>query len=297
MPFAETIDFALLYSSEAFADFSATVRELLGLPVALYPPDSLECKSLFRNSEMSPLCLLIRSHPDGLHCCQADEQARFARAIATRRGLHARCHAGLIDVAVPIFHRGAVVAVLSCGQVLPTPPSEAGLDAFCAVNARFGWAPDALRAAYFHAPYLEREKIVAGLKLMNLFAEHLCEMAHLRFAWEASSGRQLITQALAFMQEHLGERLTLAQVAAHVHCSPGHFCKRFHQVLGISFMGYLQQKRVEAAQEHLRRTALPITAIAFESGFNSLSQFNRTFKKMTGHSPRSYRESFRATID
>ncbi len=98
-----------------------------------------------------------------------------------------------------------------------------------------------------------------------------------------------IWKARCFIHEHLGEELSLTRVAAFVTISPNYLSEEFKRVTGFNFVDYIARTRVEQACELLTNSNLRISEIAFEVGFQSLSQFNRTFKKLSGKSPTEYR--------
>ena len=98
-----------------------------------------------------------------------------------------------------------------------------------------------------------------------------------------------IWKARCFIHEHLGEELSLARVADFVTISPNYLSEEFKRVTGSKFVDYIARTRVEKACELLSISNLRISEIAFEVGFQSLSQFNRAFKKLSGKSPTEYR--------
>jgi AraC-like DNA-binding protein len=87
----------------------------------------------------------------------------------------------------------------------------------------------------------------------------------------------------------LGEELSLARVADFVTISPNYLSEEFKRVTGSKFVDYIARTRVEKACELLSISNLRISEIAFEVGFQSLSQFNRTFKRLSGKSPTEHR--------
>lgn len=103
-----------------------------------------------------------------------------------------------------------------------------------------------------------------------------------------------INRAARIIQERYSEPLSLGEVAAEVALSRERLSRLFHQSLGITFSEYLTQARLGHALEMLRHSDRPVTEIAYESGFQSLSQFNRSFAKMEACSPRDFRKSVRA---
>jgi transcriptional regulator GlxA family with amidase domain len=71
--------------------------------------------------------------------------------------------------------------------------------------------------------------------------------------------------------------------------SEAHFARSFRQAFGLPPHRYLLTRRIERAKAMLRDTDLPVTAIAFETGWNSLGTFGRTFRDVTGESPKACR--------
>ena len=99
-----------------------------------------------------------------------------------------------------------------------------------------------------------------------------------------------IWKARKFIEEHSGEELSLSKVAKAVNSSANHLSEKFKQVTSINFVDYVARARFDKARELLRNTKLRISEIAFAVGFQSLSQFNRVFRKLAGKSPTEYRD-------
>ena len=76
--------------------------------------------------------------------------------------------------------------------------------------------------------------------------------------------------------------------------SAAHFARSFKQAFGVPPHRYLLTRRIERATALLRDTALPITEIAFQTGWESLGTFGRTFHDITGESPSAMRAGARA---
>ena len=98
-----------------------------------------------------------------------------------------------------------------------------------------------------------------------------------------------------FIEEHSGEELSLRRVAKAVNIHPNYLSERFKQVTGMNFVEYVARTRFEKACKLLHDGGLRISEIAFAAGFQSLSQFNRVFKKLSGKSPTQYRAAKRVS--
>jgi len=101
-----------------------------------------------------------------------------------------------------------------------------------------------------------------------------------------------IWKARKFIQEHSDEKLGLTQVAKFVNISVNHLSEKFKQVTGVNFVDYVARQRFEKARVLLLDLDLRVSEIAFATGFQSLSQFNRVFKKLSGKSPTQYRATY-----
>jgi AraC-like DNA-binding protein len=98
-----------------------------------------------------------------------------------------------------------------------------------------------------------------------------------------------IWKARNFIHEHSDEELSLTQVAKAANISPNYLSEKFKQVTGINFVDHVAYTRFEKARILLHDVGLRVSEIAFAVGFQSLSQFNRVFKRLAGTSPTQYR--------
>jgi len=96
-----------------------------------------------------------------------------------------------------------------------------------------------------------------------------------------------------FIEEYSGEELSLSSVAKAVNIHPNYLSEKFKQVTGMNFVEYVARTRFEKACRLLHDGDLRISDIAFATGFQSLSQFNRVFKRLSGKSPTQFRAAKR----
>jgi AraC-like DNA-binding protein len=102
-----------------------------------------------------------------------------------------------------------------------------------------------------------------------------------------------IWKARKFIEEHSGEELSLRKVAKAVNISSNHLSEKFKEVTGANFVDYIARIRFGKAQDRLLNSNLRVSEIAFAVGFQSLSQFNRVFKRLSGKSPTEFRAARR----
>ena len=98
-----------------------------------------------------------------------------------------------------------------------------------------------------------------------------------------------VTEALRRIEAEPEEPVTLRQLAHDAAMSPYHFLRTFNVISGVTPYQFVLTQRLRRAALQLRRTTDPISAIAYEAGFNDLSTFNRRFRRIMGMTPGSWR--------
>jgi AraC-like DNA-binding protein len=107
---------------------------------------------------------------------------------------------------------------------------------------------------------------------------------------EYKTTRQM-AEACLFIAHNCTGPLTLDDVASHMGMSKSHFSHLFKAYTDMTFVDFLIIERVRRAKVLFENPSARIIDIAFDSGFSSISTFNRAFKKVTGQTPSEYRSS------
>lgn len=98
-------------------------------------------------------------------------------------------------------------------------------------------------------------------------------------------------QAAQYMNEHFQENISMAELAENLHCSKGHLFRKFKEFTGKTPVEYLNNVRIKQASFYLKNTNFKINHIAGLCGFNDPYYFSRIFHKVTGQSPKQYRDA------
>lgn len=138
----------------------------------------------------------------------------------------------------------------------------------------------------------------AELRLWSMLLESMVGLLR----WETESGRWTAKQsspqdwpplerALRYLHEHYADPIYVDQVASAIGLTPNRFRQLFRKTLGISCSTYLQSLRIAEAKSRLCRPDAQVTEVALTVGFQTLSHFNTSFRKLTGMSPSHYARS------
>ena len=127
------------------------------------------------------------------------------------------------------------------------------------------------------------------IALLSTFAEHLATISNSIAVEESETDPTLVVNAKNYINRRYQDQISLNDAARAVNASTRHFCKIFKQATRITFPDYLSRVRIEKAKTLLANRNFLVSEIAFEVGFESISQFNRSFKRITGQSPTEFR--------
>jgi len=105
--------------------------------------------------------------------------------------------------------------------------------------------------------------------------------------------RRRAVEAALWIDAHSHREIELEDIARQAGISPFHFLRSFSSVLGVTPHQYLLRLRLRRAARHLTEDDKPVTDVAYDVGFNDLSNFVRTFHRVAGVSPLKFRQASR----
>ena len=101
--------------------------------------------------------------------------------------------------------------------------------------------------------------------------------------------RNMLTEALNYIDSNFTEELKIQQLASKVYLSPDYFRKVFKEITGLSPIDYINKIRMSKASNLLANNQIPIAKVAEMVGINDVSYFSRLFKSKFGYSPSEHR--------
>ena len=129
----------------------------------------------------------------------------------------------------------------------------------------------------------------APLAIEGLTLEMLAEASRRRLPALDRKPPRWLVQAQDLLRARFTERITIAEIAAAVGVHPVHLAREFRCFHHCTIGEYLRRLRIERACEQLRKSQTSLAAIACEAGFSDQSHFSRTFKRLLGMTPATYR--------
>jgi len=278
-----------LRESDIYRDYEKAFREITGLPINLRPIEAFDLPH-HGDPKEAPFCVLMaQTNQSCAACLQLQKRVEVEARLEPKT---LKCFAGLCDSAVPVRVGENLVAFLQTGQILLHKPNKQEFKK--ATRELLSWGVEAdlksLEEAYFQTRVLDKTQYESVLRLLTIFAQHLASLSNQLMVAAKQSESPMVSRAKVYIAEHQDEQLSLRQVAGSVNTSAFYFCKMFKQATGLTFTDYLARVRIEKVKNLLMNPHKRISEAAYEAGFQSLSQFNRVFRKIAGEAPTLWRE-------
>lgn len=283
---------AALSESAMFRDYQSAFEKSTGLPLTLHQPgETHECGSPERPAAASPFCALMARTNRACEACFALQKELESKAQLEAKTL--KCFAGLCETAVPVRVGEKLIAFLQTGRILIETPSQRHFGKIARELLRLGTHIDLKQAeeAYFASRVLPPAQYQAMVKLLTIFASHLAACGNQLALERGGDLNAAVARGRQIIDKGFREELSLGAVARQVNVSAGYFSLLFKKATGINFVEYVARLRVEKAKNLLHNPKFRISDVAFEVGYQSLSQFNRDFRRFAGVAPRTYRDS------
>ncbi len=277
-----------LRRSKLFRNYEQVFSEATGLPLTLRPVDYWQLEHQGKKHQ-NPFCAMLAERPATLAVCLQAHQD-----IIDHTGLiphTVTCPFGLTETAVPVRLGAQIIGYLRIGQVLRHMPAKSESTKVSRELEQCGVRfTGEIRKAWEKTPMIPPEKYNAIVRLLAFFADQLSALSNQLMMEKSNAEPPLVLKAREYIDKHKTEELSLADVAKAAGASVFHFCKVFHRATGLTFTDYVARVRLEDARTRLLNPNLRVSEIAYDVGFQSLTQFNRTFKRVFGQSPSEFRE-------
>jgi AraC-like DNA-binding protein/ligand-binding sensor protein len=280
-----------LRRSRIFEDYERAFKKVTKLPLELSSIDRCSAEPHARGYYTNPFCALLSRESNVCGACLKG-QRRLTEAVSAYSET-VRCFAGCTNTGVPLRVDSRIIGFLQTGQVFLETPSAAGFKKI--KDQLFIWGINLdlveLKAAYVGSPFVSPDRYRAIVRLLEIFAEYLSLIANRIALQQLNEDPLLVRRAKDYIETHQFGSIPLEEIARALNVSKFHFCRIFKQTTGQTFVTFLSCARIEKAKVLLINNDLRISEIAYEVGFQSLTHFNRIFRKFAGRSPTDYRSS------
>lgn len=227
-------------------------------------------------------CQTIQSTPCGANACHLSDRSLFEKCRASGKAETQICHAGLVDVAVPIIFNDEILAYIILGQMKRS-------EDFSSVSKYLEKLPvdsQEMEKLYEDLPIFDAERIASIANIASMVAKYIMLEDILK-----PESNLIVERATAYIEENLGGDLAIENLSRQLNICRSALYKNFELKFSCTPGEYIKRRRIEKSKEYLLTTTLSIEDISEHVGFSSGAYFSNVFKEFEGISPLKYRKA------
>ena len=226
-------------------------------------------------------CECIQQTKKGKKDCKNSDADLLEKCRETKTTQMHICHAGLVDIAVPIIYEDDIIGYIIFGQ-MKTSTNFEGVKKYI---KELGLDTNTLEEYYKNIPFYDSNKIDSVSNIASILVKHLLLENMLKPNFDES-----IEKAIVYIEENLEDDLSVKKISKSINVSKSVLYKRFHQCFNCTISEFINIRRIEKSITLLLKTDLSMDEISRRTGFSSASYYGKLFKKEMGISPLKYKK-------
>ena len=250
-----------------------------GINMDLLKADFSYVSSHHRGNEC--YCQSVKNTEAGKKACSLSDADLLVRCKQSKQPQMHICHAGLVDVAVPILYEDIIIGYIIFGQM----KADTDFSAFEYYLKDLGLNADEMKTFYDEIPFFESDRIQSVSNIASMLVKHILLENMLKPAFDEN-----IQKAVTYINENLEKDLSIRNISKSINVSKSVLYKRFQACFHCTVSEYINMRRIEKSIELLTKTELSIEEISQRVGFSSTSYYTKTFKELKGLPPLKYKK-------
>lgn len=226
------------------------------------------------------ICSVIKQTPKDYDRCFRCRNYSLAKAIRNKHPFASLCINGVYEYTKPVLIDNKVVAVIFIGNIL----TEEGKQKLKRNTYLHRLPLESMEKNFDYQACDELGRIISSYIVMLMETYPPCD----------TQQNPIIKNIKTYLLSNLEYDLKSSDVSAIFHYNEVYIGRLFKEQTGKTIKEYLTEERIKLAKK-LLKSQVNVTETAIKTGFNSLSYFNRIFKKFTGLTPNEYKNTFIAT--
>ncbi|MFK7693486.1 helix-turn-helix domain-containing protein [Paenibacillus sp. HJGM_3] len=246
----------------------------------------------------NPFCNYLKKHEAAFRDCVSSKNVLCRQCSRRDKPFFSKCYMGVEELRYPLYWRQRLLGIL-CVGLFTSNESEA-LVHLEKQAGKYKLNPTELKERYLASLASDDLNVRTLTHQVGMLAEYLIRLyeqflhtqgvPNVERAARAHKENYLLEQALDYIQEHYAEALSLRTIAAHCYCNVSYLSTLFKMKTGTTITDHIHLTRLTEAKRLLDVTTLPVTQIAFRTGYSDSNYFARVFRKYIGKSPLQYRD-------
>lgn len=233
----------------------------------------------------SGFCRCVQKNPQGKKACRESDRALLEKCRDTLSASMHICHAGLVDMAVPIVQGDSAIGYIILGQLRQKDLSHFLPD----ISDKYQLDCEMMKNLYNRLPCIEAEKINSTVNIASVLAKYVLTENMMTLKINKNTEK-----AVEYIRNNLDKPLSVKEISKNVNVSKSTLYKNFRDSFNCTLSEYINSLRTDKSVYFLENTDMSIEEISAVSGFSSASYYSEVFRGIKGISPSKYRKNLKS---
>ncbi len=274
------INFKIKKLDELLLDF----YRLTGLTISVW--DNKMNQLSYQPKEMCGFCKKIKSCKKGKDRCYTSDKELFIKCARSGKPETHRCHAGLIDTAIPIKFNELILGYLIFGQTVDGNETNME-DKIKELSSDLSINYNDLKELYNELKTYVPDKIRAAGNILKMAASCLWLSDYIELGYNT-----LASQISDYIEQNIADKLSVQKICEDIGISKNKLYEISNNQFKMPIGEYISSNRISKAKKLLTSTSLSVREVSEAVGFLDYNYFIKLFKKCSGTTPLKYRTCF-----
>ena len=259
--------------------------KLSGLTVSIF--DSEYNQLAFQpQDKIADFCKIIKSTEEGVIRCHKSDKNLCEECKKIDKAVTHRCHAGLVDTAVPITYNGEVLGFMLFGQIRDDKYATVSFDEIKKLCKGLYTDEKEFEEAYKKVSFVDPSLISSATNILKAVTRflYLADLIKIQ-------NNELATAIDKYISENLQSKFSVSKLCKEFCVSKNKLYALSDRWFGMTINQYIIYKRIEASKRLFVTTDMAVYEVADAVGIDDYNYFSKLFKKMVGKSPLQYRKT------
>ncbi len=273
------------YDIEKLQKFLLDFYKITGLTISVWDTDMNQLA--YEPQNMNEFCELIKSSPLGKKRCLNSDRKIISDCKCKKCATTHKCHAGLVDTAVPILYGEQVLGFIMFGQVKDREFSLVTKSEIAKLSHELKIPQKKLIKAYDNTVGFDSDIIDSASNILNSALLSLYLNNYISF-----TENELVTAIHTYINSNLQSPLSVSSICEEFGISKNRLYSLWRKWFGLTVGDYILNIRMRRAKNLLVNDDMKIKEVCVEVGIPDYNYFSKVFKKFYGVSPKEYKKGY-----
>ena len=257
---------------------------LTGLTISVWDANFHQLS--FQPKEMSNFCRIIKNSENGNHRCYLSDKAICMECGKTGKPATHKCHAGLIDTAIPISFKDSIMGYIMFGQT--TDPNDKNISkSLKKLATELKVSADNLLESYAELNVYDKKETSSAANILKMATRYLWLSEYIEIGYNT-----IASQIDDYIRTNIDQDISVKSLCDTFGISKNRLYEISHDSFQKPIGDYIASLRIDEAKRLLNTTDFPIHQIGALVGIKDYNYFSKFFKTQVGITPLKYRKTF-----